>query len=67
MAAPDVQETIDTVAGNYESLLRELRKVDAKGVVIAINGRIVWADLFPATICCRGTGRSWRAPMPPSR
>ena len=46
MATPQVQQTIDKEVGNYESLLRELRKVDAKGVVVAINGRIVWADLF---------------------
>jgi len=46
MAAPRVQETIDSVAGNYESMLHELRKVDAKGVVVAINGSLVWADLF---------------------
>jgi hypothetical protein len=46
MAAPQVQQTIDNVAGNYESILRELRKGDAKGVVVAINGNLVWADLF---------------------
>jgi len=45
-AAPPVQQTIDRAAGNYEDLLRELRKVGAKGVVVAINGRLVWADLF---------------------
>jgi len=46
VAAPQVQGTIDSVAGSYESMLRELRKADAKGVVVAINGRLVWADLF---------------------
>lgn len=46
MASPQVQQTIDKEAGNYESLLSQLRKVDAKGVVVAINGKIVWADLF---------------------
>jgi len=45
MAAPRVQATIDSV-GKYDDLLRELRKVNAKGVVVAINGRLVWADLF---------------------
>ncbi|HUI84389.1 MAG TPA: DUF6569 family protein [Candidatus Binatia bacterium] len=46
MAAPQVQEKIDSVAGNYEGILRELRKAGAKGVVVAINGNLVWADLF---------------------
>jgi len=46
MAAPPVQEKIDSVAGNYESILHELRKTGAKGVVVAVNGNIVWADLF---------------------
>ena len=46
MAAPQVQEKIDSVAGNYDSILRELRKSGAKGVVVAINGNLVWADLF---------------------
>lgn len=46
MQAPDVQKGIDTVAGDYEGILKELRKVDAKGVVVAINGKITWADVF---------------------
>jgi ARG/rhodanese/phosphatase superfamily protein len=46
MAAPQIQQTIDRAAGNYDDILRELRRVKAKGVVVAINGRLVWADLF---------------------
>ncbi len=46
MAAPRVQERIDTVAGHYENILGDLRKSGAKGVVVAINGNIEWADLF---------------------
>ncbi|HUK42871.1 MAG TPA: DUF6569 family protein [Candidatus Bathyarchaeia archaeon] len=46
MAAPQVQQTIDSVAGSYDSILRELHKAGAKGVVVAINGNLVWADLF---------------------
>jgi hypothetical protein len=46
MAAPPVQAKIDTVAGNYSSVVSELRKTGAKGVVVAINGELVWADLF---------------------
>jgi len=46
MAAPKVQATIDNAVGNYESVQQQLRKDGAKGVVVAINGRLVWVDLF---------------------
>jgi len=31
---------------SYESLIKQLRNQNAVGVVIAVKGRIVWADLF---------------------
>ncbi len=34
---------------DYDGILRELRKSGAKGVVVAINGNIVWADLFASS------------------
>lgn len=34
---------------NYDSMFRELRKQNAVGVVVAVNGRIIWADLFAST------------------
>ena len=43
---PQVQAKIDSVAGNYDAVLQQLRKSGAKGVVVAINGELVWADLF---------------------
>ncbi len=49
MATPQVQERLDLVASDYEGILRELRKSGAKGVVVAINGNIVWADLFASS------------------
>jgi hypothetical protein len=49
MASPRVQAIVDNAAGNYDSILRELRKSGAKGVVVAINGHIVWADLFASS------------------
>jgi len=49
MAAPQVQAKIDLVAVDYDSVLRELKKSGAKGVVVAINGKIVWADLFASS------------------
>jgi len=49
MQAPEVQRDIDLVAADYEGLLRELRNAGAKGVVVAINGKITWADVFAST------------------
>ena len=37
------------VADDYDGILRELRKSGAKGVVVAINGNLVWADLFASS------------------
>jgi hypothetical protein len=49
MQNPEVEKKVASVAADYDSLLRELRKVGAKGVVVAINGRITWADVFAST------------------
>jgi ARG/rhodanese/phosphatase superfamily protein len=46
MASPQVQAQIDSVTGSYSSILGELRKTGAKGVVVAVNGQLVWADVF---------------------
>jgi len=31
---------------SYESLIKQLRNQNAVGVVVAVRGRVVWADLF---------------------
>jgi ARG and Rhodanese-Phosphatase-superfamily-associated Protein domain len=49
MENPEVEKKVASVAADYDSMLRELRKVGAKGVVVAINGRITWADVFAST------------------
>jgi hypothetical protein len=49
MQNPEVQKKVASLADDYDGLLRELRKVGAKGVVVAINGRITWADAFANT------------------
>ena len=49
MENPEVQKKVSSVAADYDGLLRELRKVGAKGVVVAIDGRITWADVFAST------------------
>ena len=53
MENKDVKEKVDEVAKpieqNYESLIKQLRDHKAVGVVVAVNGRIIWADLFAST------------------
>ena len=49
----EVQKQVDAVAEpvqrNYESVIRQLRDKNAVGVVVAVNGEIVWADIFAST------------------
>ena len=49
MESPEVEKRVASRAADYDGLLRELRKVGAKGVVVAINGQITWADVFAST------------------
>jgi hypothetical protein len=46
----EVKNKVDAVAApirqSYEGVLRDLRARNAVGVVVAVNGRIIWADLF---------------------
>jgi len=48
-----VKEQVDSVAEpiqrNYQSVIRELRDRNAVGVVVAVNGEIIWADMFAST------------------
>jgi hypothetical protein len=49
----EVRKQVDAVAKpieqNYESLIHQLRDRKAVGVVVAVNGRIIWADIFAST------------------
>lgn len=53
MQNKDVKQRVDSVAGpiqrNYQSLIRQLRDQNAVGVVLAVNGQLVWADIFAST------------------
>jgi hypothetical protein len=53
MGNKDVQHEIDKVAApiaqSYERVIRELRDRKAVGVVVAVGGRIIWADIFAST------------------
>jgi hypothetical protein len=53
MENDEVKKRIDAVAKpieqNYQSLIKQLRDRNAVGVVVAVNGRIIWADVFAST------------------
>ncbi|MGA9557528.1 MAG: DUF6569 family protein, partial [Terriglobales bacterium] len=53
MENKDVQKQVDSVAApmqrDYESVIHQLRDKNAVGVVVAVNGEIVWADIFAST------------------
>jgi hypothetical protein len=53
MENDDVKQRVDAVAKpieqNYQSLIRQLRDRNAVGIVVAVNGRIIWADIFAST------------------
>ncbi|HLW53915.1 MAG TPA: DUF6569 family protein [Candidatus Angelobacter sp.] len=44
-----VEAITEPMQKSYESLIRQLRNQNAVGVVVAVKGRIVWADLFAST------------------
>jgi hypothetical protein len=49
----EVQQKVNSVAApierNYQSLIKQLRDRNAVGVVVAVNGEIIWADMFAST------------------
>jgi hypothetical protein len=49
----EVRKHVDSVAKpleqSYQSLIHQLRDRNAVGVVVAVNGRIIWADIFAST------------------
>jgi hypothetical protein len=49
----EVKQKVDSVAEpiqrNYQSLMQQLRDQHAVGVVVAVNGQMVWADIFAST------------------
>jgi hypothetical protein len=53
MENKEVQKQVDKVAEpverNYESVIHQLRDKNAVGVVVAVNGEVVWADIFAST------------------
>ena len=49
----EVLKRVDSVAEplrrDYESVIHQLRDRNAVGVVVAVNGEVVWADIFAST------------------
>jgi sulfur carrier protein ThiS len=53
MENDEVKQQVDSVAApiqrDYQSLIKQLRDRNAVGVVVAVNGEIIWADVFAST------------------
>ncbi len=53
MSNEEIKKQVDSVAvpvkRSYESVIRQLRAQNAVGVVVAVNGEIIWADLFASS------------------
>jgi len=53
MQNDEVKEKVDSIAmpiqHDYQSLIKQLRDRNAVGVVVAVNGEIIWADVFANT------------------
>jgi len=49
----EVKKQVENIARpieqSYQSLIHQLRDRNAVGVVVAVNGRIIWADVFAST------------------
>jgi hypothetical protein len=41
-----VDQIVEPMQKSYESVIKQLRNQNAVGVVVAVRGRIVWADMF---------------------
>ena len=50
-ASPPLQKALSDYEGspNGQAILHDLREKGAAGVVVAVNGRILWADLFASS------------------
>lgn len=53
MQNDEVKQKVEAVAApiqrDYQSLIKQLRDHNAVGVVVAVNGEIIWADIFAST------------------
>jgi len=53
MASPAAQSKVESVAAplehSYDKIMSQLREQQAVGVVVAVNGEIIWADIFAST------------------
>jgi hypothetical protein len=53
MQNDEVKQKVDAVAGpmqhDYQSVIKQLHDRNAVGVVVAVNGEVIWADIFANT------------------
>jgi len=44
-----VESIVEPMQKSYESVIKQLRNQNAVGVVVAVKGHIVWADMFASS------------------
>ena len=44
-----LDEVARPIEQEYQSVIRQLKDRNAVGVVVAVNGRVIWADIFAST------------------
>jgi len=52
----EVASIVEPMQKSYESVIKQLRNQNAIGVVVAVKGHIVWADMFASSILL---GKYW--------
>jgi hypothetical protein len=52
----EVDSIVEPMQKSYESVIKQLRNQNAIGVVVAVKGHIVWADMFASSILL---GKYW--------
>jgi hypothetical protein len=75
MQNQEVKQKVDALAApiehDYQSLIRQLRDRKAVGVVVAVNGEVIWADIFASSNLLEKywpkLARSYAAEAVPSR
>ncbi len=45
----EVDKIAKPIEQNYQTLIKQLRDRHAVGVVVAVNGRVIWSDVFAST------------------
>ena len=57
----ELQSVVDPIDRSFETVIKQLRDQNAVGVVVAVKGRIIWADMFASSTLL---GKYWPKLLP---